>query len=435
MKTGKKILSAVLTLMMVMSLMAALPVSADGVTITPSFTDGATIPLVGEITFTFGEGMDDTTINSANVIFKEDNLVTTSDATDYLARKCNMSYDDINNVLTISFAEGDLAPGVKYAVEFTEAVLTDAQVAVTPVTYTFVTAKNGYYINDTFSRYNAVTHNSGSNSNQGPWQGYVNYTDRWGITDDGAIFIKQAAGAARTAKASYRSQYIPSDLAMIATATSTSKITLETEIEFKLEGEDSMTVRFDDAGGYGFIIKKDTKGTDDTTDDAGLALYAYSTSSWSELRLAPVSLNTTYKLHYVFDAWKSGSNQYMAYKKIELTQGSTEVYASTNSFQSYRGTMASAKTGATSNTSWFCFDVTGVADSTADSQLKVYSFKHKPCSSHTGYYCSGYHNGLSCKRQLNLYLFRKTACKHSYSCRCRYHDRSQRCSCLHTEPF
>ena len=236
-----RLIGMVLSLLMVMSMVAVPVVSAESVEITSSVS-GTTIPTSGTITFTFAEAISEASL-AAGFVFSEENKVTSA----WNTRVCNYDLNNDGTVLTVTFAEGDLAPGTKYQFKFVAESLLKADGTSTAldsdVTYTYTTEENGYFINDNFSRYplNTWLGNSSSSANYTtvlPWH-YMAGNGGRGSADitsgtNGKTVLQLKSNKNNDGNnfmtVGYRANYLP------ATETTATACYNVTEIDFEISG-------------------------------------------------------------------------------------------------------------------------------------------------------------------------------------------------------
>jgi len=357
-------------------------VDNNGPTIRASFANGAMLPTAGTLTFTFSENMDASTISNKTVSFLEEDVYTEVEG-DYIARHCDMTYNDTTNTLTVVFKEGDIAPGMTYAIAFTDDISADSDYdTIQAQTFTFKTAGNGYYINDNFSRYDTGQMDSTDRPWTAPSGTYVARSVQ--DTADGRALVLSTQDSATTNRGSstYMSAFIPRDLPQMSEATTAATaITGETEIDFMFTGDTAAIIDL----GSAFVIQKDadadTMGLYCVT-SGGPSGGAYKTSGIK--RLATVQPNVRYTLRYVASYYSNG-NGYNEGSHVKTLLDATLTMAG--------GTATDLVTEAVSlsthsgvKTSYTYYSRTqnhrlvgiGRNNSTTPVKLYVYSFKHKP---------------------------------------------------------
>ncbi|MBQ2696971.1 MAG: Ig-like domain-containing protein, partial [Clostridia bacterium] len=371
--TGKKILSVVLTLFMLLSLMTAIPVSAAGPVFTATladgtpFTDGMTgVPVAGTITFNFDGALAD----SYTGFLTLQEVQGGSDTVISDARVVPQTKGADGKSFTLNFTEGFLRPMGTYVLTLKTGFTAGGAALASDVSYTFTTGGNGYYIYDEFERYQTYEDRNGTSSKR-PWGGGATYSGQGVTTKDGekALYLNVAAG--RSAHSAYYPKYIPSDLPLYTSASGgqANALTTETEFDFKLaEGDTGTVVKFNNGS---FTIKLDEADSD------GLALYIGSE------RMCEVALNTRYTLRFIADYWSASSTHTSSTEKrireltlsTETTPGSnlitTPIALSTSSQVKTAFTYDNTNTGYAN-----VFSVSAAA--TAAAKFYVYNYKHRP---------------------------------------------------------
>ncbi|MBE7041353.1 MAG: hypothetical protein E7400_05245 [Ruminococcaceae bacterium] len=153
--TSKKLLSAVLALMLMMSFMTALPVSADGVTATVggvAVADGGQISAASTVVLTVPS---DVTSKDMVTFYEKSKTPTTSGGTDYPWFKRNFDGTLEGQTLTVTFERGDISSNSAYKFEFD----TNSETEGAEYSFNFVTVPevdkdgNTVYFAENFSRY------------------------------------------------------------------------------------------------------------------------------------------------------------------------------------------------------------------------------------------------------------------------------------------
>jgi len=371
--TGKKFLSVVLTFMMLLSFMAAIPVGAECPAYTATLADGTpftngmtSVPVVGTITFNFEGALADS--YTGFLTLEEVKGGDSAVLGDALVVPQTKGTD--GKSFTLNFTEGFLRPMGTYVLTLKTGFAAGGIALASDVSYTFTTGGNGYYIYDEFDRYQTYEDRNGTSAKR-PWGGGATYSGQGVTTYDGekALCLNVAAG--RSAHSAYYPKYIPSDLPLYTSASGgqANALTTETEFDFKLaEGDAGTVVKFNNSA---FMIKLDE------ADNDGLALYIGSE------RMCEVALNTRYTLRFVADYW-SGSTIHTSSteKRIRELTLSTETMPSSNLITTpiALSTSSQVKTAFTyDNTDSGYSNVFAVsAASTSAAKFYVYNYKHRP---------------------------------------------------------
>lgn len=184
MKNVKRALSLVLAVLLLLP--ASVFVSAsEAVTITPAKASGSLVDNVGSLTFTFSKPMNPATV-LAGVTFAEKNskyvsATTYTDLLEWNPRNVDMTLDSTNQILTLTFAEGDLAANAEYKVTFADTVLAADNTSLAAETlkvYTYRTkkAEGDYYtVNENFDRYPARMYTYGERLHYGAFVPFTRF--------------------------------------------------------------------------------------------------------------------------------------------------------------------------------------------------------------------------------------------------------------------
>lgn len=217
-------------------------VVSDGFIITPSVASGSKISAVSELQFKFDMDINPKTLTTDTVLLKEKIKNAAEGAATHNERLYKSAYDEDSRTFTITFNEGDIAPGGEYTVEFTTGVYSVDDINMeNPKEFTYTVRYDDYYINDNFSRFKkgtALAFGTG-NTTLLPYQ-YANQT-RAGDGQKAAQIIEIEENSEKVkvmyAKArhstygsgymwGYRPDYLPESRAFFT----------EHEIEFKFQG-------------------------------------------------------------------------------------------------------------------------------------------------------------------------------------------------------
>ena len=140
-------------------------VVSSAFTITPSVASESEIDAVSELKFTFNMEMKEETINKTNILLYEE--VKSSTAPTWSERVHKGEYSAENKTYTVKFNEGDIAPGQRYKIEFSNAIESESGVTMDEAASFIYKVKWGeYYINENFSRFKTGSQLNTNNSDQ-----------------------------------------------------------------------------------------------------------------------------------------------------------------------------------------------------------------------------------------------------------------------------
>ncbi len=167
------------------------PYKAPAATLTASKTTGSTISQTETLTFTSNLPLALTDADLASVItltekVKVDGIVGTKTSLPRVLPAMNISAD--KKTITIAFPSGHLAPNTEYTITVADTIKTN-EGGVVNGTGAFVyttSADDGYYINDSFERYNVATYSGGysqphtpAEATMAPWAKFYGNSSTW----------------------------------------------------------------------------------------------------------------------------------------------------------------------------------------------------------------------------------------------------------------
>lgn len=239
-------------------------VVSDGFVITPSVASGSKISAVSELQFKFDMDINPETLTTDTVLLKEKIKNAAEGAATHNERLYKSAYDEDSRTFTITFNEGDIAPGGEYTVEFTTGVYSVDDINMeNPKEFTYTVRYDDYYINDNFSRFKTGVQLTTSNSvtsmlpyqfSAHTWTGGGNVPAK--IEEDKVSGKKYMHARAKHSSGNhcgylwgYRLDYLPTmdDRALFT----------EHEVEFKFDGDDN--AKYLVWSGH-FIVKKAEDG-------------------------------------------------------------------------------------------------------------------------------------------------------------------------------
>ncbi len=227
-------------------------VVSDGFIITPKVASDSEISAVCELKFEFDMDIKPETLTNDTVLLKEKIKNAAEGAATHNERLYKGAYDEDSRTFTITFNEGDIAPGGEYTVEFTTDIYSVDDINMeNSKEFTYTVKYEDYYINDNFSRFKteaALAGGDASVTSLLPYQrNNGQYPTAAKIVEDGgkkAMYAKEYSTSSQSGYMwGYRPDYLPEERTLFT----------EHEVTFKFNG--------DDEAGYSvwsnyFIIQK-----------------------------------------------------------------------------------------------------------------------------------------------------------------------------------